>query len=470
MTSKLFINELTSLVEASKASAASKAELLACLDNMTTQVPIVYTPTDVAPLSKASFNRIEPPSIGTGSIIKVLELHDGSFLVVFSDVSALHYSSNWTLIGALPFNFDSPSITANGYAGVVDALAINYNTANTLVLMCISDEHVVQGYNYDGTSWKFKDRIGTIASAGNTAGLLSTPVAIGGFFDADTSLVHLAISNHGVASNTKTSFIKIFTTAADITSITEVAETMFPGSVTTVVADEGKLIKDEISLATRVAYPAKNALWVVNATEFGKFDTDIDFGSHTPQVQVMSSGDMKEIDYNDIITNPSNLVPLASGLILGDSNGHLVKIDGNLTTDSIFSAGNFVANTAATDYPFNFGVFTDLQILASGDLLVVSKNRIYTTDFHNLSDSTITVVLPVVEKSYKILEMVGFSCDIPIEIIKDQDAPVSLCDFTLNQTVVTAGTVVKLRITVPKETLLNKTVELKKGVVIIEFI
>jgi hypothetical protein len=400
----------------------------------------------------------------TGTMSQILPLGTGDYLVVNVDAEALQYTNNFTLRQALPFDYATPvtdEYLAPGYSSVIQYSGFdtgNAPIAGSVLFMPIPASHIVQMYKYENDYWTHLGTLGTIATNGNTTGLLDTPVAVDGYYDAANSRFNVLISNSGNGVSGEPSFVKKFeVTLAGVA--TDKGEVSAPSSAT-----GGSMADGETKNISELIFTAENHFWALSNSEneFGVLDMNTTVTEPDPTTLKMIPGDIKELPYDDILTTPSTFDVSGDTVVVGDSRGHLAIVASDFS-DAPVVVGRSRDAVNDTNYPLSFDPILDVRIIG-GQVFFISGNKLRTINLLEVTDHQATYCVGPFLVSTTIGKVYGF-CEASVEISFDGETFSDPCSVAT--TLVPIGTQIYVRVSRTAQQVLDKPVALCNGVLMV---
>lgn len=360
--------------------------------------------------------------------LKILRLYDGTFLIVFADKPARHYTKDFGLISELPFSFDSPVTGSNaqGYGGVVDATSCDYNIMVnsslqdcSLVCLAISTKHVVQCVKYSNKVWSFVRTIGTIGTLGNgSSNLLSTPIAVAVSWElsspsASSRRFRVIISNSGTAANGQDSFLKELFMDSAGASLLDPKEISYPQQYTTSVTSAGSLLVNETKNVVRIALTQDSILSILTITgDIGEITLSRNLLTtpNTTNFVKVGTAPIVALPHNDTLTEVNIIKRLVDGTyIVGDDKGHIGIFSSSLAV-LLGSVGKPPSNTTVpTSYSEEWGSIKDINI-DEANLVILTDKGVFRCNILALTNNVVTFTtsndIPI---NTRIEKLVGFN-------------------------------------------------------------
>lgn len=440
-------------------STDTQVEITKVIDLLSPLIPIPLNEDYQDPVYKFKGISVDKLNLSVSTKKRIEKLHDGSFIVMNSDSELIHYNSDFTLKGTLPFEFKAV-VDPGDYYNPNDIAVCNYtiptpSETGTILAVSIPSAHIVQLYKYTSNVWTYIQTIGTIGAANYTTNHLSSPLAVSLYWGAiptsDTGL-NLFVSNSGPNALPTNSFIKRFQSNLSFSSITEEIVS-FPKQVIALTGvNNGSLLHNETDTIIKMRAISPNEIYVASNAkkEFGLLDvTDV----LNPIAKKIVKGDLKDLAYNDTLKNPIAF-RLGSSMIIGDELGHLSVFDVNF--NPVFTVFKNKPLSVLTEYPFEFESIDDIFI-DSNIVYFLSGGDIYKTNILDITSQEIVYKIPMLSYPYKVNSIYG---------VPDY----CLVTFSLNGTdyyainemehrVVDAITRLEVKISLPKENIINKVID-----------
>lgn len=350
--------------------------------------------------------------------VATLPLYDGSFLYVFSNKPARHYTSSGQLIRVLPFKFAAPVLGEDSnylnptHGAVVGFSSIisNVEQQASLVLLPVPTSHVVQAYVYRNSEWSFGFTLGSFATAGNGSSTdMDTPSFVAGSWEltaagSSTYRFRVLVSCAGVSDSGEDSFIKEYhTTVGGVVTVSR--EISFPGQYLS--ANAGSLLNGETSNARGfMLEPGSQALWLVNSLqEAGALKMSTDISLYKNQTIVFKTAPFAELPFNDESVDPKAIAVNSSYVAIGDDHGHIILFDKTLSTIRGMVGKD---RTGTTNYPFELGSINHITFDSAGNLLICANSNIYKCNLPRLAEQEV-VFARTVNVDCRLEKLSGFN-------------------------------------------------------------
>lgn len=429
MSLKLFKRTIKeSIVNKSGLSTAVIEQLNQTIDSLSGTIPVDLTKDSDFYLNGSLLNhsveKINIPLASNKNIKKIKKLHNGDFVILFTDEPIKQYNSDFVLQGDIPFKFAPPSLSSvNSYFNPNDMdVAIVANSSgvkSSYLFIAQSEKHIVQVYKYENDLWTFYKTIGTIDESGHDESKLDLPIAVSSRYKSTStgnqpiSYLETYISCNGTAPNNEISFIKkiVINLSGGTIENSLTKAVSYPKQVISVTSiDNGSLIHSETSSANSIEVIDDDLISVIlnDKKEFGiiKF-----YNSTLPTTIAMIKEDQKTIEYNDVIKNPTCFDVNLNTIVLGDELGHIYIMDKSLNKIINYFGKNKEAGIK-TDYP---GEYSSIDsILIDGNIVYfISDKNVYKSNVLSVLDSEFVFVvnkeLSGISNSYTIQDIFGVS-------------------------------------------------------------
>lgn len=406
--------------------------------------------------------------------VAFLELHDGSFVVVFNNAPTRHYTTAGELIGVIPFKFATPAsgVDAKNYLNPASGAVVHFSTivGNTdtpasLLLIPVTGSHVVQAYIFRDGLWSFGFTLGTIGVAGNGAGTaLSSPVSVAGEWvtrSANVKKFRVIVSCEGQPSAGGVSATFLKEIIIDAAGSLEVGREISWASQY-LVAGGGSLVNSETLYPRSLGLKEGLLSLVNNGQEVGVLKLSANITTFPNQTIVMKTNPIGALPYLDTAGNLTAVAGTEIGLVVADNKGHVFLFDPSLT-EFRGVIGKDRAN-AVTKYPFEFGAVSCLAIRGSGELIICAGDRIYRTNLLSMAEQEI-VFAKIVPMDCRLEKFAGFNKG-TVEFSVDSGASFHPIEFFELKTV-PAGTVIQVRVRLSVEEAKENKDTINSGLLIV---
>lgn len=470
----LYKDHINSLVLDSKLNDFIKSGLNQVTEKLSNTLPVRLDSTNLQSgtwIEKLVSEKIILPENEGNALIKLLKLHDGTFVAINSDAATIHYTANFNAIRRIPFDYDTPTVgDPSFYETPYDATVIEYSilesnvsTPASLLLISQSDQHIVQGYRYYNDEWTHLGAIGTIDDPDFADDLLDTPAAVSGYFDKDDGTMRIVISNFGIGPSASDTFVKSFIVTPGSSLTVNSSEVIsYPGIFTTITLSKGSMLYSELKDSTHLLLTKEDLLYAADPglTEFGALDIVED-----PKTVFVTKGNLKELDFNDVFAHPNTFDVSGSKIVVGDTKGHIALLDTEGKVLKTF--GGFVDDAETTEYPNKFSEINNLLIVGN-DLYIVSNAILYRTNFLSIAEQSLIYKVDATGYDYEVKDVIGLVDGGEVTLSIDSETYYSLLEFISSKTVGGSDDLyVKVKVT--QDQLINGEFSKKNGVVIIAF-
>jgi hypothetical protein len=409
-----------------------------------------------------------------GVLVSLCPLYDGTWLAVFSNVPAMHLTSEFEIISTLPFGYSAPASsgpTMKNYVSPNHASAVNYSSivsnvdvSRTMIFMSLPSDNVVQVYSYSKNIWTYISSIGTAGTAGNgsstdlTAPIVTKAVWVPTGVGSNTKIFKIFIANVGTNAAGTSGFIKFLTMDVGGTLKQGYEEISWPTQYHSGLGN-GSLLFSETSVATAMGLSAEaDQLYLINnatVMEIGSMYIGNSLLSIPNQTKVFKTS-FPTLDYSDKMDSPTSLLVLDSGdIVVGDNFGHVVVFNSSQSAvlDSVGKPLSFSAMGVNTKYPFEMQQIVDLQIdPLSGDLVIAGVGgEVFKTNLLRLGDQQIVFATRPIPFSGRLEKIVGLNTG-KVEV--SLDAGTTWQDISFYElTTISIGTSVYVKVSRTREEL-----------------
>lgn len=419
MEFKLYKSLVNSALDCAKDKKCYDDEIIAQLKNynslMTGDIPIVLDENRVISDQGLSLLTVDPLTFpefdDTFTHKQILQLHDGTYLFIFENKAIYHVDANFTLIRIFPFSLVAlpADITADQYiVSTAQTQVFKYTDPNaalfgSIFMIPCPTAHVVQVYKYIDNVWSHIATLGTLNTANTTTNHLSTPIAVGGFYDG--TLFRILVSCSGASGVTSTSsFIKEFTaTLANTSVVTDIGEI---SNGTT--ANAGSMLFSETKTITKMKVLDSGKTYLVSETldEFGELNYVYGVTSSLTTAKILKTV-IKTIDYNDSLKAPTVFDIQDTNIVIGDSDGHLSILKPDFSDVDKFIGIPVEAASTLKTYPLHFGSIKNITITDTQDVLFIASNKVYRTNILSILNDEKLYSVVSVPATTRVTELIG---------------------------------------------------------------
>lgn len=406
----------------------------------------------------------------TGTANKLVKLHDDTFVIFRTNLPALHYTKEGTLISQFPFEYGIVSDINTAYQNVIDVKELSYldNSVSpakltTLVAIVMSGTHLVRVYKYADNLWSYFTSFGDATTSGYSGTLLDTPLscALQTKIDSSNNLkLEFLISNSGNSPISTSSFIKYFKT--NLNGVIEGSPTIISYPGINNIGNPGSLMSNETKNINYMKL-TNNKLMVISNTEneFGLLELKDDL---TLKTIYMKKNFVQILQNNDILDIPNCFQETDQGYVIADDLGHISLLPNNFSTVEK-SIGTTKATNSSAEIPFYFPSILDIRII-NNDAFILISTGLYKVNLLDWQKKELVFNIDPIGIDYKIEYISGFTDFATIKMSIDS-INYYLSDFFIgNNQVVKAEQTLYIKIICDEDKFLLAP-KLKSGIIIL---